>query len=95
MVERRATSSVHTAITRSVFSLAAARRKTAKQFDVSFLGNVQLDPDIRKAGDSGKPTVLEGEGSAHAKSLFDFARRVITRVDEIKSSAGESVIQIQ
>jgi ATP-binding protein involved in chromosome partitioning len=77
-----------------IFSRGGAE-KTAKQFDISFLGNVQLDPDIRKAGDGGKPTVLEGESSPHAKSLYEFARNVIKRVDEIKSSAGESVIQIQ
>jgi ATP-binding protein involved in chromosome partitioning len=77
-----------------IFSRGGAE-KTAKQFDVAFLGNVQLDPDIRKAGDSGAPTVLEGEDSPHAKSLYEFARKVIARVGEIKSSAGESVIQIQ
>jgi ATP-binding protein involved in chromosome partitioning len=77
-----------------IFSRGGAE-KTAKRFEVSFLGNIQLDPDIRKSGDSGKPTVLEGENSPHAKSLFDFARKVVARVDEIKSSAGESVIQIQ
>jgi ATP-binding protein involved in chromosome partitioning len=77
-----------------VFSRGGAE-KTAKQFDVSFLGNIQLDPDIRKSGDSGKPAVLEGENSPHAKSLYEFARKVIARVDEIKSSATESVIQIQ
>jgi ATP-binding protein involved in chromosome partitioning len=77
-----------------VFSRGGAE-KTAKQFGVSFLGNIQLDPDIRKSGDSGKPAVLEGENSSHAKSLYEFARKVIARVDEIKSSAGESVIQIQ
>jgi len=69
--------------------------KTATQFDVAFLGNIQLDPDIRKSGDGGKPTVLEGESSPHAKSLFEFARKVVSRVDEIKASAHESVIQIQ
>lgn len=77
-----------------IFSRGGAE-KTAKQFDVAFLGNVQLDPDIRKSGDNGKPTVLEGEGSSHAKSLFEFARNVIARVDEIKSAASEGVIQIQ
>jgi len=77
-----------------IFSRGGAE-KTAKQFGVSFLGNVQLDPDIRKSGDSGKPTVLEGENSSHAKSLFEFARNVIARVSEIKASAGDSVIQIQ
>jgi ATP-binding protein involved in chromosome partitioning len=69
--------------------------KTASQFGVAFLGGIQLDPDIRKAGDGGKPTVLEGVDSPHAKSLYDFARRVIARVDEIRSKEGESVIQIQ
>jgi len=77
-----------------IFSRGGAER-TAKQFDVAFLGNIQLDPDIRQAGDSGKPTVLAGEDSPHAKSLFEFARKVIARVDEIKSSVSEGVIQIQ
>src|SRR5690242_18123328 len=46
-----------------IFSRGGAE-KTAKRFEVAFLGGIQLDPDIRKAGDSGKPTALEGEGSA-------------------------------
>ncbi|HVO79211.1 MAG TPA: Mrp/NBP35 family ATP-binding protein [Terriglobales bacterium] len=77
-----------------IFSRGGAE-KTANQFGVAFLGSVQLDPDIRKAGDTGKPAVLEGEDSPHAKSLFDFARKVMARSDEIRSSAGEGVIQIQ
>ena len=77
-----------------IFSRGGAE-KTAAQFDVSFLGNIELDPEIRKAGDSGKPTVLDGENSAHAKSLFALARRVAERVHEIKASAPASVIQVQ
>ncbi len=77
-----------------IFSRGGAE-KTASQFSVAFLGNVQLDPDIRKSGDTGKPAVLEGEDSPHAKSLYEFARKVMARVEEIKSSAPESVIQIQ
>ena len=77
-----------------IFSRCGAE-KTAAQFEVAFLGNVQLDPDIRKSGDSGKPSVLEGEDSPHAKSLYEFARNVIARVNEIKANAPESVIQIQ
>jgi ATP-binding protein involved in chromosome partitioning len=77
-----------------IFSRGGAE-KTANQFAVAFLGNIQLDPDIRKAGDTGKPAVLEGEDSPHSKSLYEFARRVIARVEEIKSSAPESVIEIQ
>jgi ATP-binding protein involved in chromosome partitioning len=77
-----------------IFSRGGAE-KTAATFGVSYLGEVQLDPDIRKASDSGQPTVLAGEVSPSGKSLYDFARKVVTRVDEIKANAGESVIQIQ
>ena len=35
-----------------IFSRGGAE-KTAEQFGVAFLGEVQLDPDIRKAGDRG------------------------------------------
>ncbi len=77
-----------------IFSRGGAE-KTAGQFGVAYLGEVQLDPDIRKASDSGRPTVLAGENSPSGKSLYDFARKVVTRVDEIKANAGESVIQIQ
>jgi ATP-binding protein involved in chromosome partitioning len=77
-----------------IFSRGGAE-KTASQFGVAYLGAVQLDPDIRKAGDTGQPMVLAGENSAPAKSLYEFARKVVSRVDEIKSTTRESVIQIQ
>jgi ATP-binding protein involved in chromosome partitioning len=69
--------------------------KTARQFDVDFLGSIQLDPEIRKAGDEGRPSVLEGEAAPHARALYDFARRVVDRVEDIKASAPEPVVQIQ
>jgi len=77
-----------------IFSRGGAE-KTAATFGVAYLGEVQLDPDIRKASDSGQPTVLAGEVSSSGRSLYDFARKVVARVDEIKANAGESVIQIQ
>jgi len=77
-----------------IFSRGGAE-KTAKQFGVAFLGGVELDPEIRRAGDGGKPTVLEGESSPHAKSLFAFTRKVVARVEEIKASSPQGVIQIQ
>jgi ATP-binding protein involved in chromosome partitioning len=67
----------------------------AKQFGVPFLGSITLDPEVRKSGDSGKPVVLEGENSPHAKSIYEFARKVIERVGEIKANAPANVIQIQ
>jgi ATP-binding protein involved in chromosome partitioning len=77
-----------------IFSRGGAE-KTARQFGVNFLGSIQLDPQIRKSGDEGRPAVLEGESSPHAKALFDFARRVREQVEQIKSAAPEGVIQIQ
>ena len=77
-----------------IFSRGGAE-KTARQFGVDFLGSVQLDPEIRKSGDEGKPAVLAGENSPHAQPLFAFARHVAERVEQIKSIAPEGVIQIQ
>ena len=67
----------------------------AKRFDVPFLGSIALDPEVRKSGDGGKPVVLEGENSPHAKSIYEFARKVVERVGEIKANAPGNVIQIQ
>jgi ATP-binding protein involved in chromosome partitioning len=77
-----------------IFSRGGAE-KTAAQFDVAFLGSVELDPEIRRAGDSGSPAVLQGEESSHAKSLYAFARKVVERVEEVKATSSASVVQIQ
>ena len=77
-----------------VFSRGGAE-KTASQFGIAYLGNVPLDPFIRKAGDAGTPSVLDGEDSEHAKALYAVARNVMARVQEIKASASEGVIQVQ
>lgn len=77
-----------------VFSKGGAER-TAKQFELPFLGSIELDPDVRRGGDTGKPVVLEGEESPHARSLYAFARRVMSRLDEIKAAPPETVVHIQ
>jgi ATP-binding protein involved in chromosome partitioning len=82
----------HTEI--DIFSRGGAE-KTARQFGVDFLGSIQLDSEIRRSGDQGNPAVLAGEGAPYAKALFDFARRVEQRVEQIRSAAPDSVIQIQ
>jgi ATP-binding protein involved in chromosome partitioning len=77
-----------------IFSRGGAE-KMAGQFEVPFLGSIALDPEVRKSGDGGKPVVLAGESSPHAKSIFAFARKVVERVGEIRASAPASVIEIQ
>ncbi len=69
--------------------------RTATQFGLSYLGAIPLDATVRQAGDGGTPIVNLGEDSPHAKPLYDFARKVVTRVEELNASAGASVIQIQ
>jgi len=51
-----------------IFSKGGGER-TAEQFGIPFLGKIELDPDIRKAGDTGRPAVLQGETSQPAMSL--------------------------
>jgi ATP-binding protein involved in chromosome partitioning len=77
-----------------IFSRGGAE-KMAERFSTPFLGAIALDPEVRKSGDGGTPIVLEGENSPHAKSIYEFARKVVTRVDEIKANASAGVIQIQ
>lgn len=74
-----------------IFSKGGVER-TAKQFGVPYLGSVELDPDVRKGGDSGLPAVLGGEDSPHAKSFFAFARQIAQSAAEHKT---ESVIEIR
>ena len=77
-----------------IFSKGGVER-TAQQFGVPFLGSIALDPDIRKGGDSGKPPALAGENDPHAKPLYDFAKRVLMRLAEVKKGAPGDVIQVQ
>ncbi|HWC18801.1 MAG TPA: Mrp/NBP35 family ATP-binding protein [Terriglobales bacterium] len=73
-----------------IFSKGGVER-TAKQFGVPYLGAVELDPDVRKGGDTGLPAVLGGEQSLHAKAFFQFAREIAQTASEHKA---ESVIEI-
>ena len=77
-----------------IFSKGGGKR-TAEAFGVPFLGSIELDPEIRKAGDGGHPIVMEGDQSPHAKSMYAFAHQVIDRTREVQESAGGSVIEIR
>jgi ATP-binding protein involved in chromosome partitioning len=76
-----------------IFSKGGGLR-TAQQFGLPLLGSIELDPDVRRGGDTGSPVALQGESSEHAKAFYDFARKVIERTQEVKAGA-ENVIQIQ
>src|SRR6202045_182594 len=61
-----------------IFSRGGAER-LAKQANLTFLGSIELDPEIRHGGDHGLPIVLAGEGNAHARQFFEVARKVAER----------------
>jgi len=50
MVENMSYSFARTATTKSTFSRAAGAEKTAKQFDIAFLGSVELDSGDSQIG---------------------------------------------
>lgn len=77
-----------------IFSRGGAER-TARQFGVPFLGAIELDPDIRKGGDSGAPVALEGETSPHARSIYEFAKTVVHRLSELAARPADSFLEIR
>jgi len=68
--------------------------KTAQAYGVPVLGEIEIDPRIRIGGDTGKPVALQGENAAGAKSLFDIARAVTTRLDQLAGTTTGPQVQI-
>ncbi|HKS80678.1 MAG TPA: Mrp/NBP35 family ATP-binding protein [Candidatus Acidoferrales bacterium] len=50
--------------------------RMAKTFGVPFLGEIEIDPQIRIGGDTGKPVASLGEDAPGAKSIYAMARNV-------------------
>jgi ATP-binding protein involved in chromosome partitioning len=55
--------------------------RAAEELDVSFLGRVELDSNVRVGGDAGRPIVLSHPESAAARSLRQLARLVALRLN--------------
>jgi ATP-binding protein involved in chromosome partitioning len=68
--------------------------KTAQAYGVPVLGEIEIDPRIRIGGDTGKPVALLGENALGAKSMFDLARAVRSRLDAVSSAASPPSVQI-
>jgi ATP-binding protein involved in chromosome partitioning len=66
----------------------------AKNFGVPFLGEIEIDPQIRIGGDTGKPVASLGEDAPGGKSIYAMARNVVARVEVVNQSAGAPVVQI-
>jgi ATP-binding protein involved in chromosome partitioning len=68
--------------------------KTALAYGVPVLGEIEIDPRIRVGGDTGKPVAAFGEDTAGAKSLYNVARAVANRLEEVAGSIGGPSFQI-
>jgi ATP-binding protein involved in chromosome partitioning len=68
--------------------------KTAQAYGVPVLGEIEIDPRIRIGGDTGKPVALLGENALGAKSMFDVARAVTTRLDQVAGTPSGPSVQI-
>ena len=66
----------------------------AKSFGVPFLGEIEIDPQIRIGGDTGKPVASLGEDAPGSKSIYAMARNVVARLEVVNESASAPVVQI-
>ena len=51
-------------------------KKTAKEFNKEFLGEIPINPKIGEAGDNGKPIVELDQDSNISKIFLDFANKI-------------------
>src|ERR1700752_5061792 len=56
--------------------------KTAQAYGVPVLGEIEIDPQIRIGGDTGKPVALLGENALGAQSLYKVGHAVAKRLQE-------------
>jgi ATP-binding protein involved in chromosome partitioning len=75
-----------------IFSKGGAER-IAQQFNLAFLGAIELVPEIRRGGDSGLPIALAGPESQQAAAFYTAAKRLVERAHE-QSSKAENIVEI-
>ena len=67
---------------------AGGTERTAAQFGLEFLGSVDLNPAVRKGGDTGMPVALAGPGSELGGAFYAVAEKVIAAAERV--AEGES-----
>jgi ATP-binding protein involved in chromosome partitioning len=68
--------------------------KTAIEYGVPVLGEIEIDPRIRVGGDTGKPVAADGDGAPAAQSLYRLAKAVNARLEEVAATSGGPTVQI-
>ncbi len=69
-------------------------RRIADAYGVPLLGEIEIDPQIRIGGDTGKPVALLGPDAPGAKSIYAMARAVAARLETRAAAAGGPVVEI-
>jgi ATP-binding protein involved in chromosome partitioning len=75
-----------------IFSRGGAER-TAAQFNIPFLGSVELVPEIRQGGDVGMPIALAGPDSPHAAQFYAIASHLAERA-KAQAARTENIFEI-
>jgi ATP-binding protein involved in chromosome partitioning len=68
--------------------------RLAQTFKIPFLGEIEIDPQIRIGGDTGKPVAALGEDAPGGKSMYAVARNVVARLEAVNAASGAPVVQI-
>ena len=68
--------------------------RTAIEYGVPLLGEVEIDPRIRIGGDTGKPVAAQGEAAPAAQSLYRVAKAVAARLAEVGATPSGPTVQI-
>ncbi len=67
---------------------AGGTEATARQYGLDFLGSVDLNPAVRKGGDTGMPVALGGRGSELGGAFYPIAEKVVAAAERVAD--GES-----
>jgi len=77
---------------------AGEGKRMADAFGVPLLGEIEIEPQIRIGGDTGKPVAAQanpdGTGAPGGKSIYAMARAVAARVEEVNASGSGPVVKI-
>ena len=76
-----------------IFSKGGAER-TAQQFNIPFLGSIELIPSIREGGDKGLPISLAGPKSPAAEAFYNVAQKLMEQAEKAAENATD-ILEIQ
>jgi ATP-binding protein involved in chromosome partitioning len=69
--------------------------KTAVEYGVPVLGEIEIDPRIRLGGDTGNPVAALGESAPAAQSLYRVAKALTARLSEVGAATAGPKVEIE